>query len=301
MKRGRMSRIFACFGKSDAARATLLFEPDVAPLPMIHSVPQVIEHPEIQPTIVDLEEAELRARLALHEANAESVEQVAITQSSTYVQVMATVDTSERKRAVQNSLRGLAFVRASIHSIEEMSPPTNANSLSNFQTQDNSGAYESPLQIYLVRKSATAEQVAEGSRKMREAALAIQAQSRAINSLDAKFSTSERSRLTPVGWCILAELFVRQKKSLTSGIAREQSLVDLWVQRAAPQPGPVRNAYEQLGQQAAKNKDLCDELLATEKKAQRSADQILLEMRRSLDHMAILVANLDTTPTDARR
>ncbi len=301
MKRGRMSRIFACFGKSDAARATLLFEPDLAPLPMIHSVPQVIEHPEVQPTIVDLEEAELRARLALYEANADCGEEVAITQSSTSVLVMATVDTSERKRALQNSLRGLAFVRASIHSIEEMSPPTNANSLSNFQTQDHSSAYESPLQIYLVRKSVTSEQISEGSRKMREAALAIETQSRAINSLDAKFSTSERSRLTPVGWCILAELFVRQKKSLTSGIAREQSLIDLCVQRAAPQPGPVRNAHEQLGQQAEKNRDLCDELLATSKRAQRSADKIMLDMRRCLDHMAILVANLDSIPADAMR
>jgi hypothetical protein len=286
----------------DEATTSLLFEPDIRPIPVIRSTPQVIEHPGSRPTIVDLDEAELRVRLALNQANADSGEQIVIRQSASSVQVTGIVETNVRKQELQNCLRGIPLVSTSLHSIEEMTQRSNGRPPSNSRTQEYSAAYESPLEAYLVQKSATREQVSEASREILEAALAILKESHALNSLNHRFSTTERDGLTSVGRSILAELFARHKKSLASGIAREQSFIDSWVSPRVPQSGtvPVGDVYEELTQEALINKGLCDEVLATSKEAQKSADRILLEMRHSLDHMATLVASLDHTSADTQ-
>ena len=286
----------------NATNTSLLFEPDIPSLPVTHSAPdqQAFGRPKVRPTVGDLDEAELRARLTLNQANADSGEQIVVTQSAASVQVTGVVETNARKQELRNLLRDIPLVDTSLQSIEEMTPTAKGPNPSKARAHEYSAAYQSPLQLYLAQTSATGQQVSDASRAILEASLTLQKESRALNFLNNRFSAHERNRLTSEGRALLKKLLGRHMENLTNGIAQERSLIDAWV---SPMPRQSRgatlgDAYEALTREAAINKELCDEVLATSKEPQRSADRILLEMRRSLDRLAILVTNLDHISAD---
>jgi hypothetical protein len=278
-----------------------LFEPDAGSSLEKNSPAQAVEQPAGQPTIAVLDEAELRVRLVLNQANADSGEQIVITRSASSIQITGVVETDERKQELQDDLRRIPLVHTSLQSIEELASRTNVAKPSTSRTEEHFfTAHESPLETYLDEKSATHQQAAELSRGILEAALSIERETHALDSLDKRFS-SESARLSPDGRVLLKELLGRHTKSLTDAIAKEQSLIDRW----AP-PAPVENRMEHISdpvaellQAASHNKELCDELLATGSESQRPANQILPEIRQLLNRLQRLALNLEEASSDS--
>jgi hypothetical protein len=281
------------WGQIDPA---VFFELDTGSSNTIQVAPQQIKVFAPHPTSVALDEAEIRARLALSQANADSGEQIVIRQSPSAVEISGVVETNVRKEQLKNSLRGIPLVTLSLQSVEEMVRSVHARKPSNSRTREFSfTAHESPLQAYLGQRSVTRDQSAELGSKLLEAVLTIQKESHALNFLNQRFPRDARGRLSSEGRALLGELFGRHRKNLKSAIAVEQTLIAPWVPTAQSEPFPtdVQTTDEELVREADQNKELCDEALAASKATQRPVDRLLLDMLELLDRMERLTAKLD--------
>jgi hypothetical protein len=286
----------------DQINTALLFEPEPgysappAPDRMLHSP----SPSPLLPTIAALDEAELRARLALNQANADTGEQLTISQSPSSVQITGIVEDELRKKQLQESLRGIPFVSVSLQTIEDLARRTRARDNHVSRVEEYSVvAQGSPLETYLAQKSVPHETAVALSQKLFNAALTIQKESLALSTLDKRFSTLERSRLDSNGTALLDELLKRHRNSLAAASADEKNLVEQYEPSTA-MPGSIDSAAnyttEDLLEAAAQNKRLCDELLATGNRAQRPASQILPEMLQSLARLGTIAAAVDESP-----
>jgi hypothetical protein len=278
-----------------------LFEPDIGSSNPIQVAPQQIKAFALRPTTVALDEAEIRARLALNQANADSGEQIVIRQSPSAVEISGLVEMNARKQELENSLRGIPLVTVSLQSVEEMVRNGHARRPSNSRIQEFSiTTRESPLQTYLGQKSMTREQSAELGSELLEAVLTIQKESHVLNFLNERFPGDVRGRLSSEGRALFGELFSRHRKNLRSAIAVETSLIASWVPttQAEPFPKAAQTTVEELVREADQNKELCDETLAASKDTQRPVDRILSGMQQLLDRMEKLAANLDQLSTE---
>jgi hypothetical protein len=278
-----------------------LFEPADGSSNPIQVAPQQIKAPAPLPTTVALDEAEIRARLALNQANADSGEQIVIRQSPSAVQISGVVETNVRKEELENSLRGIPLVTLSLKSVEEMVRSVPARRPSNSRMHEFSiTTHESPLQTYLEQRSATPEQAAELGSELLEAVLTIQKESHSLNLLNQRFPGDVRGRLSSEGRNLLGELLGRHRKTLKRAIAAERILIASWVPTTQTEPFPkvVQTTDEELERESAKNKELCDEVLAASKETQRPVDRILSDMQQLLDRLEKLAANLDPLSTE---
>jgi hypothetical protein len=282
-------------------KAASLFEPDAAYLRSPSALAKPVEPLPMLPSPAKLDEAELRARLVLNEANGDSGEQIVIRKSQSYVEVTGVVETRERVQELENSLRGIPLVHTSLHSIEEM--PTRSVPLSSGPpTQEYSATHVSQLQTYLTRRSQSPEQIAESGHELLEASLGIQREVRALVFLNTRFPTASRSELSQDASATLKELVERHKEKLDNAINRERILVDRWAAPASPGSGMKFEAdYDDLRLEAGKNKELCDELLSTSQASRGTVDQMLQDLQESLQRLNAILRRLDrTTEEDAR-
>ncbi len=283
------------------ATAAPLFEPNVASLPAA-GLPKPFVPPPALPSPAALDEAELRALLALNEENADSGEQIVIRQSQSSIQVTGIVETKERKHELENSLRGLPLVNTRLQSAEERSELL-AVAPSRHPVQGYPATYESRLQTYLKSRSQNPEQIAEFSHELLEATLGVQREAHALDSLNGEFPAVESSKLSQDGSAILKELERRHAERLKSLITRERTLVDQWVAAAPPQSrAPSDSSYSDLRQEADKNKKLSDELLlSTSEENRRAADKILVDLRDSIQRLDAIVADLTQKAQEDKR
>jgi hypothetical protein len=283
--------------------ASSLFEPDTASVPVVPSLQKLVEPLPVKPSPAALDEAELRARLALNKANAEG-EQIVIRQSQSSIQVTGLVETRKRKQELESSLEGIPLVNTSFQSIEEMSRRPAAHPFLKSGVQEYSVASDSRLQTYLASRAENPEQIAESAHQLLEATLGIQREIRAIDFLNVRFPASDRANLTRDASANLQELLTRHMERLGNAIRSEHTLVDRWVTVAAPRSGTKSGpgvGYDDLRLEASRNKELCDELLSTSTEDHRAVDKILAEMQESVQRLEAILAHVDQTVREDMR
>jgi hypothetical protein len=279
----------------DQINASSLFESEPGyPAP---PAPERALHSLALPTIAALDEAELRARLALNQANADTGEQITITQAPSSVQITGIVEDEARRNQIQDSLRGIPLVTLSLQTIGDLAQHISVDDTGISRIEEHSVvARGSPLETYLAQKSVTPKAAAELSQKLFNAALTIERESLAFNSLDQRFSVLERSRLNANGIALLDQLLNRHRSSLATAIADEKDLIGQLEPLAAAQGGADSSTHsttDDLLVAATENKRLCDELLGTGSQTQRPASQIVAELLRSLERLNTIAADLD--------
>jgi hypothetical protein len=272
--------------------ASSVFEPDTASLPVAPDLPKAAEPIPARPSLAALDEAELRARLALNKVNADFGEQIVIRQSQSYVEVTGIVETKERKQELENSLGGILLVRTSLQSIEEI--PQRSAPLPSQPTEEYSATHESQLQLYLASRSQNPEQVAKSGHELLEASIGIQREVHALDFLSTRFPATARINLSPSANATLKELVSRHKETLGSAINAERILVDHWATAAPSRSEPKSYAgYDDLRLAAGRNKELCDELLSTRQTNPRAVGEILSDLQESIWHLDVIFRHLD--------
>jgi len=279
----------------DQINASPLFESEPGyPAP---PAPERALHSSAQPTIAALDEAELRARLALNQANADTGEQITITQAPSAVQITGIVEDDARRSQIQESLRGIPLVTLSLQTIRDLAQHISVDDTGISRIEERSVvALGSPLETYLAQKSVTPQAAAELSQKLFNAALTIERESLAFNNLDQRFSALERSRLDANGIALLDQLLSRHRSSLTTAIADEKDFIGQLEPLAPAQGGADSSAHyttDDLLVAATENKRRCDELLGMGSQTERPVDQILAELLRSLERLNTIAADLD--------
>jgi hypothetical protein len=257
------------------------------------------------PSIASLDEAELRARLALNRMDADTTEQISVTKSRTAVEISGFVENEERKKEIESGLREIPLVNASIRTYEEqaLSRGSGAGTGVTRVNEYSVVADESPLDRFLAARSVAQEERAEVSRKLFDAALTIQREALALDSLEKRFPVAERNQLSGGGVALLAELRSKHRSNLASAISVEEGALEKYLPPAALQQGgvgPAESMTEALLAAATQNKKLCDEALEADRNAGRPGEQILGDMHESLDRIQEIVGKLnrqDRTPS----
>lgn len=282
----------------DEVNTALLFEPEpgtaVARAP---SEPAAKAAEPMLPSPASLDETELRARIALNRMSADMAEQISITESRTSVVITGFVETDERKKEIENGLRHIPLVTISIRTFEEQALLQDGGARTDAMrvNQYSVAADESPLDRYLTAHSVVSEERAEVSRRLFGAALTIQREALALDSLEKRFGTPEQGKLSSSNLALLADLRGRHTTNLASAISTEASIIAKYSPSTAPQQagqGSAEPMAEVLLATATQNKKLCDEALKADPDPGRPAEEILAEMQVSLNRIQQIAVRL---------
>ncbi len=245
------------------------------------------------PSVAALDEAELRARLALNKINAETGEQITILQSQSAVQVSGVVENEERKTQIEGELTGMPLVTVSLQTFEELAkeraaanatsdtvvqptqklsadPAGRTLAVSSAQTKDYAEVRKSVLETYLATRGVSAEDAAATGAKLFDAAFTIQKESQALRALNQRWTETEQSRLSAAGESLLTELRAGHIGALRSAIASEHNIAASYAEIVEAGSSPHLSAsaaapivlLDDLRAAADRNRKLCDELLA---------------------------------------
>ncbi len=260
-----------------------IFEP-VASWPA--AAPPLIAVPSL-PTREELDEAELRARLALSRLNAES-EQLEVSRSNKNVLVKGIVETDARKNSLLAQLRPLLHVTPSIFSLEELNARRVSERSSIAGIQEYSDvAHSSPLETFLRQQEKTPRDVNSISQQVLDAAVAVQQASGALTELSRRFPPA--AHLSDQARVALNELLDRQTARLANGLDTEEQVVrSIFAGQGSP-PGslgaPQGDESRTLTAAAARNRALCSELISGAQSPSRPAAAIASDILRSIEEV----------------
>jgi hypothetical protein len=279
-----------------------LFEPDLNVANPTRLLPTLRKSlVAVEPPLAALDEAELRARLALNQVGADTAENISIKQTGKAVSVTGFVETEPRKREIEEALAVIPLVSASISTFElrrQRLAPSDQTQVGHI-TEQSLAAQSSPLEMLLASHSLPQEQAVQLSRDLFDEALEIDRQALAIDMLEKRFPWSYRSNLTVESRTLFQELFQRHRSALNVALAKEQNLVRPFEGKRLSDPldnssASEPNATADLLRFAAENRRLSGELLAHGgADAQRSGEVIMKELAESLQQCEQIAQSLE--------
>jgi hypothetical protein len=258
------------------------------------ALPHVADvHPALihtQPTPLQIDAAELQARIALNRIGADTQDQIAVSHSDMGVVVKGIVPTNQRKWELVSSLGHIPYVHPDILSTEELSARRNAGPsllIGTSGSQTYSTDQPSPLASYIQEKGLSQEQFNQASQRLLDASLTAQQGASRIAELQERFATSEQ--LDPQTRANLQGLLATYSKSITRGLDAEVTVMDQ-IGIAAPagrenQSDEISSDPAALRQYIHQNQILCQELIAASSSSPRSAVTIATDLQLSINHI----------------
>jgi hypothetical protein len=260
-----------------------VFEPlFVAPSVSVVHAPRVLP-----PSTADMDEAELRARLALNQLRADTGEQVEVSRRDRDILVKGVVESTERKRDLESQLRVLPHVALSIMSIHELANrPTTASTIASIN-EKSVVAQASPLDKYLLQQRRSREELSQLSRRLFDSSITINQECKAITDLLRRFGSGEH--LNEVAGIALGELLGRHRAKLLATL-RQQDEILTEINTSTSET--TRNASEspadplvRLAVDGEQNFALCKELISGSNTASRTAELVISELNQSVAHL----------------
>jgi hypothetical protein len=242
------------------------------------------------PTSLQIDSAELQARIALNHTGADTQDQIAVSHSDVGVIVKGIVPTNQRKWELVSSLGHIPYVHADILSTEELSARRNSGQplpVSSSGSQTYSTDQPSPLATYIQEKGLSREQLNQVSQRLLDASLTAQQGSSRIAELQERFSSSEQ--LDPQAHTNLQSLLTTYCKSITDGLDAEIAAIgqiglapstvsDNQSEEGSSDPATLRQYVHQ-------NQILCQELIAASSSSPRSAVTIATDLQLSINRI----------------
>jgi hypothetical protein len=258
-----------------------LFEP----LPQLTNSAPVF-HVAALPSEVDLDLAELSARLELNRLRADAGEQIAITRTDHDIEVKGVVDTNERKQQIAGALAMLPHVHADVLSISQLHANLTSQSPNRSVTvQSIEVLSSSPLEQYLDVRQNPSLDMAEASHRLLDAALRIRQNTKQVEGL--------RMRLSHIS-------AVADKSEVASELA--QSYTDRILAALRDENATLRqlgfsssaivvseNPPADLRTESDRNEARCRELIAGSGGESRPASAIASDMFQSLNRLQALI------------
>jgi hypothetical protein len=263
-----------------------VFEPLNDVLPVVSaSRARVLQFPKMPEIVtpVQLDEAELGARLVLNQLQADNGEQIEIHRSAVEIEVEGIVETDERKRELQRQLRLVPHVTVSILSTSDLKNMPAGSSTTEIQTAS-AVDQPSPLEISLRSHGRSVSDINTLAHRLFSIALTISQESKAIADLQARFSPDHEKSILAAA--TLSELVYSHRERLTAALKSERALVAEARIATTVLTGPFGQRPSSLLDAADRNFALSRELTQTKAPATRSAEQILEEMSISVDDLA---------------
>lgn len=237
-----------------------LFEPLAAP----SSQPApVLRH--LPPSVLDLDHAELSARLALNRLHADQGEQISMARTDRSVIIRGVVDTEARRQEIVSALAILPHVATDIHSLAELESLPEDHAVPDSIQVQSATAGPSPLESYLAAQGRLRE-LSEISQRLLDAVLQVRQSATELTDLRTRYAGGQNAA---VG--LLADSYTAR---LTAGLNAEQSVL----QELFPDLAAIRSmGNADLAAQVDRNEALCRALIAAGDSS-RNVPQLVTEL-----------------------
>jgi hypothetical protein len=276
-----ISEVSVDFLSWDAA-SQLFYEPQPVYSP---ATPRGIARALI-PSTAQLNETELQARLVLNQQNADTGEQIEITRDLNGLRVQGLVESEERKRELNESLRGIPFLSATIRSFDDLKSATSPSSQVAATQKRSAVAQVSPLEQYFVQHARSRDDLSRISAGLFNYSLAINRSSRSIEQIVLHFSAD--GDLTPAAIHSRDELLTRSLARLLNDLKEQQRLMDearITVDSDAIAPSNPDAGSAGLVRLAERNAAATRELISGASGSDRSEKPMVAELAETISQL----------------
>jgi hypothetical protein len=235
---------------------------------------------------IQLDEAELSARLVLNQLHGDTGEQIEIVRNPSGVVVKGMVETEQRRRELDNRLEMLPHVTTMLSSLERMkreeaqgADDITGVKVASMQTQ------AAPLETYYLAHGRSLAQLGRLPQQLLNCAFAVGVESRAIDDLQRRFA--RRDEISLVASAALSDLLFTHKHKLLAALDDEEHLLadaQIDVPRAKLN-APTDGADRQLAVLSERNLALARELALSSGTNERPAESIASELAASIDEL----------------
>jgi hypothetical protein len=199
-------------------------QPLFVPEPAINpNAPRIPARP-ILPSMTQVNETELEARLTLNQKSADTGEQIEIKRDAKGVSVQGLVESEERKKELNDSLQAIPFLSVTIKSFDDLESNDHPAERVQPAQQKFVVAQLSPLEQYFVQQGRSREDLTRISAGLFNCSLAINRSSRSIEQLERRFSTDKD--LSPVGIHARDDLLSRVVQRLLTDLNEQRQFLD---------------------------------------------------------------------------
>jgi hypothetical protein len=245
------------------------------------------------PSAAQLNEAELQARLMLNQVGADTGEQIEIERDFKGVRVQGLVESKERKRELDDSLRDVPLLSIEIRSFDELKSVTSLAAPVVPTQQRSTVAHVSPLDEFFVKNNRGRDDLSRISAGLFNASVAINRSCRSLRQLLLRFSTDDN--LSSAAIHARDELLSRMVERLVKDLREQEQLLeeaemtsglDAIVAEHPDAAGP------DLVLLAERNAALTRELVSGATDSDRSATLIAAELGRTISQLRTLTLTL---------
>ena len=232
---------------------------------------------------VELDEAELEARLALNRLHLDSGREMSLTRGADGIHVLGIVGTAQEKRDLLSQLALIPHILPAISTVEELNASQSANGVSSIQSQSLVASGPSSAERYFQEKGMDRIASLPLTQHIVSSAFVINYESKAISELWHRFGSSD-ANLSPNARMALSELAVQHKAALLAAIQEEQQkLIELrLISSAAPVSDSAQGTPAELEAAAQRNVSLCVELTSPGADQSRPAEEIAPQLAQTL-------------------
>jgi len=279
------------------ASTETMFEP-VSSNPLTANSPSAASLPLIHLSSEELDEAELQARLALSRIDADSSEPLEFSRSDNAVQISGVVATDERKNQLLGQLRLLPHVITSIFSVDELNAHRSPQNSGAGATQVYSSiGGPSPLSSLFVQQARSQRDAGLVSQILLDSTLSAQRESSALTELVQRFS--DNGRLSESAQDALTTLLTFHLNKLDNALHTEEQVVNSLQILGDSSPDSTATSDiakpQTLTVAAARNRELCSELVSGSESSTRSAQAIVADILRSIEDVRQTAKNARTS------
>ncbi len=232
-------------------------------------------------------DAELDARLVLHQLGADANERIDVARGVNSVQVKGIVATQERKREIEERLHSVPNVVSAIYTFEEFENRSTAATAITSLKQSTLVAAQSPLEIYLASKGASKEVIRETGLKLSNSSVIVDRESRAIADLLARFPRQDA--LAESARIALNTLLTDHRSELAAALQEEGRLLAAAGFQVVT---PAASHADSLTATAHRNSVLAVELLSGSAEQPRPANIIVPELEATIAELRAVVAQV---------
>ncbi len=207
------------------------------------------------------------------------------------------VATSDRRQQLERDLSKIPHVRFDIHTFDEMeTSPPGETQITKIATES-AVAAASPLQIYLMAKGWSRDDMGRLAQDLFNRSAAIERESRALEELAARFP--EPNNLEGRGRAAFDTLVIQHRSVLREELESEHILLAKIGASEVSDSDTLAPVHRRdLDGLAKTNRALCNELLTGTTNQLKSADVILSGIATSLSQIREEVAHNEVAPQD---
>lgn len=231
------------------------------------------------PTQGELDEAELGARLALMELNADGQERLSIVRGGDAVVITGLIASEPRKREIERRLRLVPHVTSAIRTFAQFDVSTPASVPQSPTALLSAPEVLSPLETLSAEYHLSAAETSELHDILLDAAFSLSQSALALRDLDSRFGLETLTNEGKSRYLILSKLYASRTRAAT---AKESDALTRLGERRPSATEPVTDSIPVL---ASRNAQLCFELISRQTTTPRPARDILHELSSSLAAM----------------